>query len=50
VINVREDRCPGCRVEAPVLKELQQARREIELLGLDHQDMTEDVNWFYEEF
>ncbi len=50
VINIWADWCPGCRAEAPALKELGQAFPNVQLLGIDFQDTISGARNFYDEF
>lgn len=50
VINVWADWCPGCRKEAPALRQLAEAHPELTVLGVDFQDTLSGARRFYDEF
>lgn len=50
VINIWADWCPGCRAEAPALKELGETFPNVQLLGIDFQDTASGARNFYDEF
>ena len=50
VVNIWADWCPGCRQEAPALRQLAEEHPEAAVLGIDFQDTVAGARRFYEEF